>query len=342
MRKLAGAIAAIAFFASASSASADITSVFKGDVTCAVQSDGVRFCGSSSPRSTTKTFDGMPIDVNAAFPPAPASGPDGPYPLIIIGHGYGGSKLGLSDMQPFLDRGYATFSMTDRGFGESCGLGGVAGGRPDGLRTGYIRLMDDRYEVRDAQFFAGELVDAGPGAPGQDRRRPGVPTAAASRWRSPRSRTARCCRTDRLVPWKSPNGTPMSLAARRRTWPVDGHRLLADAEWQHPRLREGCLVQGQLGGEKKSLEDGLYFLGCSFNFCAPVGTDPDADITGWKDLIEAGEPYVGNPKITDILDELQSHHSSYGIDHSRAAGSLPDLERLHGRPFPRRRGHPVL
>src|SRR4051794_21518990 len=82
MRKLAGLIAAIAALVVVPSAGASIASVFGGDVGCSVQSDGVRFCGNTSPRSTTKTFDGVPLDVNAAFPPAPASGPDGPYPLI--------------------------------------------------------------------------------------------------------------------------------------------------------------------------------------------------------------------------------------------------------------------
>ena len=41
-------------------------------------------------RSTVKTFDGVPIDVRVAFPPEPASGPDGPYPLIMLFHGYAG------------------------------------------------------------------------------------------------------------------------------------------------------------------------------------------------------------------------------------------------------------
>ena len=81
--------------------------MFGGDVACTVQGDGVRFCGSSSPRSTTKTFDGVPIDVNVAFPPEPVERADGNYPLIMLFHGYGGGKLGLDAMQPFLDRGYA-------------------------------------------------------------------------------------------------------------------------------------------------------------------------------------------------------------------------------------------
>ena len=47
---LAGCIGALA---APAAAQADIASVFGGDVACTVQPDGVRFCGSTSPRSTT-------------------------------------------------------------------------------------------------------------------------------------------------------------------------------------------------------------------------------------------------------------------------------------------------
>ena len=56
-------------------AGAEVTSVFGGDVACSAQPGGVRFCGSTEPRSTTKTFDGTPIDVNVAFPPPGGDGP---------------------------------------------------------------------------------------------------------------------------------------------------------------------------------------------------------------------------------------------------------------------------
>ena len=114
MRKVAALIAVGATLAVAAPAEASINSVFGGDVSCTTQGDGVRFCGSSSPRSTTPTFDGVPIDVNVAFPAPPATGPDGPYPLVMQFHGYGGSKTGLSGMRHWLDQGYATFSMTER------------------------------------------------------------------------------------------------------------------------------------------------------------------------------------------------------------------------------------
>src|SRR5438876_9091067 len=101
MRRLAllVALAGIGLLAPAT-AQAEITSVFGGSVPCTTQPDGVRFCGSTTPRSTTPTFDGVPIDVNAAFP----AGSDGPFPLIMMFHGYGGSELGLSAMHEWLDK----------------------------------------------------------------------------------------------------------------------------------------------------------------------------------------------------------------------------------------------
>ena len=153
--------ATVAALVVAPSAEATIDSAL--GVSCTVQGDGVRFCGSSSPRSTTPTWDGTPIDVNVAFPPEPASGPDGNFPLVMMFHGYGGGKIGLSGMERWLDRGYATFSMTNRGFRESCGspAAQAAGGLE--CADGYVRLIDNRYEVRDAQEFAGQLADEGVG-----------------------------------------------------------------------------------------------------------------------------------------------------------------------------------
>ena len=77
-------------------------------------------------------------------------------------HGWGGSKLSLSggDAQRALARGYAVFTMTDRGWGQSCG-------RPpsrndaDCAAKGYIHLMHNGYEVRDAQYALGQLADEG-------------------------------------------------------------------------------------------------------------------------------------------------------------------------------------
>src|SRR5689334_16152337 len=138
MRRMLMAAAFAAALLVPSSASAAITGVFGGTLPCTVQASGQRFCGAAA-GTTIASFDGTPIDVSVAFPPAPASGPDGPYTVIGLYHGWGGSKIALAgaDAQRALTRGYAVFTMTDRGWGKSCG----PAPRPASCTTGYIHLM---------------------------------------------------------------------------------------------------------------------------------------------------------------------------------------------------------
>jgi hypothetical protein len=309
-----GALALAAALIAPQTASAEIPSVFDGDVSCSVESDGVRFCGSSSPRSTTKTWDGVPIDVNVAFPPAPAAGTDGGYPLVMMFHGYGGGKLGLSAMRRFVDRGYATFSMTDRGFRESCGSDASRAADPAGCANGYVRLIDNRYEVRDAQLFAGELVDAGL----IDPQRIGAIGGSYGGGMS----MALGALKDRmampngsLVPWTSPSGTPMQIAAAAPNIPwSDLAYSLVPNGGTLDYIRHSP-YEGPVGVEKESLVSGLYFSGLAApGFYAPEGSDPSADVTGWRNMLNAGEPY--GEAVEAIVDEITTNHSSYYIDRS--------------------------
>ena len=139
-------------------AHATISSVFGGAVSCTVQSGanaGERHCS-----GIFSTFDGAPIDVNVGFPPAPATGPDGNFPIVGVFHGWGGSKLALTygSMQEWLDAGYAVFSMSDRGWGNSCGATDPKKPTP-ACANGYNHVMDTRYEVRDAQQAFEALAD---------------------------------------------------------------------------------------------------------------------------------------------------------------------------------------
>src|SRR6476469_5624091 len=163
MRRAAALIVVAGALAFAPGAQAAIPSVFGGQVTCTTAADGVRECGGTN--TTVPAFDGVPIDVNVAFPPAPSSGPDGPYPLVMTFHGWGGSKIPFgasgtnAGLRRWTSQGYAAFSMSDRGWGDSCGHGSSNLISNPNCQHGYIRLMDDRYEVRDAQDFAGKLAD---------------------------------------------------------------------------------------------------------------------------------------------------------------------------------------
>jgi len=313
---LPAALALGILLATAHEADAAIPSVFGGSVACAEQGDGSRRCGSDAPRSTAKTFDGVPIDVNVAFPPAPATGPDGNYPLVMVFHGYGGGKIGFGSLQDWVDRGYAVFSMTDRGFRESCGSAASKAADPSGCAEGYVRLIDNRYEVRDAQYFAGLLADAGLigpksiGATGGSYGG-GLSLALAA------LRNRMAMPDGSLVPWESPGGKQMEIAAATPfiTWSDLAYSLVPNGTTLDFRTENP--YTGRFGVMKESLVNGLYISGqAAPGFYVAEGDDPSADLTGWRKRLRAGEPYDGDPAAQRILDEIVSNHSPYYIDNS--------------------------
>jgi predicted acyl esterase len=294
--------------------------VFGGDLACAAQpsSGNVRLC--SGP---THSFDGTKIDVNVILPPEPATGADGPYPAIGFYHGWGGTKIGLTARtEDWAQRGYAVFSQTDRGWGNSCGA-------TDPDRTsaqcskGYNHLLDDRYEVRDAQYLLSLLADEGVVQPKKIG-------AAGGSYGGGMSMALAALR-DRVMlpdgsiaPWTSPGGLSMSIAAAAPEIPwtdlaysltPNGHTLdyVADAPY---------LKRGRIGVMKQSFVAGLYATGLATSNYAPPGTDADADLTTWFAAINAGEPYDQSPLSADIVDETTTHHSSYYIDHSEVPAPL--------------------
>lgn len=69
------------------------------------------------------------------FEPAGISCAPGAHPLVLHGHGFGGSRTTATNaFEALLNRGYAVISIDQRGFGES---------------SGSIRVMDPKFEGRD-------------------------------------------------------------------------------------------------------------------------------------------------------------------------------------------------
>jgi fermentation-respiration switch protein FrsA (DUF1100 family) len=320
-RKLVVLCGAVASLALAPSAGAAIPSAFGGDAPCAAES-GVRLCA-----GVTETFDGVTnIDVNLILPPEPASGGDGPYPAIGFFHGWGGSKIGINDRtKDWASRGYAVFSMSDRGWGNSCG--GLDPQRitdPAGCARGYNHLMDTRYEVRDAQHLLGVLANEGAIMP----KRIGVTggsygggiSMALAALRN-RTMIENADGSDSIVPWTSPapQSLEMEIAAAAPDIPwTDLAYSLAPNGGTLDYVADSTYMGrvDRIGVMKQSFVTGLFAIGQATSNYAPLGTDDDADLQKWYALFTAGEPYDGNPLAEDIADELTTHHSSYYIDHS--------------------------
>jgi hypothetical protein len=323
-------------------AAADTTVL--GDIPCAAQPDGTRLCQGA----TTPTFDGTPLDVGVALPPVPASGPDGGYPLIIVAHGFANERKDLDKPeQPFFPsahelarRGYAVLAPTDRGFGGSCGTPQARAAAPSGCAKGWIHLMDVRYEVADAQFLAGELADASWIDPQQ--------IGAIGESYGGGETLLLATLKDRVVtpsgtlePWRSPvKGLPMRIAAATPVVPWSDlvYSLLPNGRTLDYTITPPSADVTPVGVAKQSVVAGLYALGQAppgfsgpvyspGGYYAPPGADPSADLTRWVALLNAGEPYDGEPLVAPSIAALTDYRSPYYLlDRSAAPmlGSAPE------------------
>jgi fermentation-respiration switch protein FrsA (DUF1100 family) len=303
-------------------AAAAIPNVY-GSLACAPQAGNgnVRLCG-----GTTKTWDGVTkVDVNVVLPPEPG-GADGPYPAIGVFHGWGGSKIGVTaQTQRWAEHGYVVFSMSDRGWGKSCGSADLEKLLP-ACAAGYNHLMDDRYEVRDAQHLLSVLADEGVVQP-KKIGATGVSYGGGISMALAALRNRTMLPDGSLVPWESPAGKAMELAAAVPQWPwtdlaysllPNGRTLdyVVDAPYLGP---DG---KAPIGVMKQSFVTSLYGLGLGLSNYAAPGADPGADLTTWFATINGGEPYDSNPLAPSIVNEIVAHHSSYYIDHSQAPAPL--------------------
>ena len=198
--------------------------------------------------------------------------------------------------------------MSDRGWGNSCGGTDPERALQPVCADGYNHLMDTRFEVRDAQ---------------------------ESSRRSPTARRRRNRRRGPIDPQKIGatggsygGGISMALAAlqgpqddlgrRRLAGPVDEPGRQADADRRRgaghpldrPRLLAACRTgtrsttsptrptwpSGSADRRREAvLRRRPLRTGQAMSNYAPPGTDPDADLTTWYALINAGEPYDPNP-----------------------------------------------
>jgi dienelactone hydrolase len=311
----------------AAAVGAPVSSVLAGQtiggaaIPCVAQGDGVRVChgsdnGGGAADLRLRSFDGSPLEIYVILPPAPASGGDGPYPLVVQSHGWGGSAGGPNDTQylgPTADtlarQGYAVVQLTARGFGDSCGKATPPAALGPCL-NGYLRLDDARFEARDVQYAAGLLVDeqlVNPGAIGVtgESYGGGVSLELATL-------TDRVMNADgSLSPWTSPNGTPLHIAAAAPVIPWSDlvASLMPNGRTRDDQITSATADLAPIGVEKQSFVTGLFADGAASGTYS--ATDPQADLPLWYSTISAGEPYESNPLAPTILEELARYRSPY-------------------------------
>ncbi|MDX1511962.1 MAG: CocE/NonD family hydrolase, partial [Nitriliruptorales bacterium] len=315
---------------------------------CAPITDGVRHCSNDGEGQRVASFDGVPIDVDVTLPPEG----DGPWPTIVMIHGLGGDKgmyqrnVEMVPGEPaatppnttrqdnvwFASRGYAVVTPSYRAFGRSCGHGPLGLGAPGGAKLqtgpcadGFWRYQDARYEVRDVQHLLGLLADEGIAVPTRNGAMGMSSGGQIAIMVGALNDRVMCDGVDRgdlcdghgngdLVPWTSPDGTPMAMGAISSIWAatdligsvlVNGRFLDFDDDTIDQILApRGILLQSYM--------DATLVVAEARGYVATTGTvdlaqDVEAAVAAWN----AGEPYP--PFMDDALDELARFHSPLAI-----------------------------
>lgn len=299
-------------------AAASITQVF-GSVTCTEQTTGAttgqRFCGNTS-NTTVKSFDGTPIDVAVGFPVA--SGSDNNYPVVGIYHGWGGTKITPSSTtaQRWLTKGYTVFSITDRGWGSSCGGPSKPANteKVSPCEKGYIHLMARSYEVRDVQTLLGKLADEGVIDPQRIAATGGSYGGGMSlQLGSLKDRVE--LPNHELISWESPGGKPMKIAATAPEFPwTDLSQALmpngSSLDFAANSPYKGMLGDHRFGIEKNNWNASLYNAGLLLGYYGPEA-DPEANLTGWHNFDITGGPYDGKALAIQQEEQLVYHSPYY-------------------------------
>ncbi|MBV8980922.1 MAG: hypothetical protein JO086_08495, partial [Acidimicrobiia bacterium] len=239
----------------------------------------------------------------------------------------------------FVSRGYAALNYSARGWHGSCGPDSSAdplkspAGLPAGCTAGgrqyWVHLDDLRYEIRDVQWLIGRLVDAGVVDPARigvtggsygggvawltalanDRIMCGGVGWSGANGADPCAGKA----NGDLVPWTTPKGTPLRIAAAvpEYTWASLALALLPNGRASDGR--SGAPATGDLtkpiGVPIESYVTGLYIDGYeppaieNGYYQPPTSTDDTANLPLWSTLVQAGVNTVGTslPAVSSIV-----------------------------------------
>jgi predicted acyl esterase len=326
MRRFAAAVAACFAVLVPATASAAPPNPFGH--ACTPQ-NGTLFCPTTGLDNRVPSWDGLPLDVDVTLPETG----DGPYPTIVMLHGLGGSKKDFESMGAngdgaaqrinynnvyYAQHGYAVVNLTARGYGNSCGT--PASRTSPGCDQGWTHLDDQAFEAHDVQYLLGLLADEGvtqPGAIGATGISYGGGLTNILAYLRNRVRTP----DGALIPWTSPNGTPLHIAAAWARWGwadltyslVPNGRFVDTKKW---KLGQAVQPPGIL---KQDFVSGLYLI-TTLNFIAPLGADANAALTEAKNALDKGEPYGTDIQLVGGLQS--SRKSAAGLFGSTPAPLL--------------------
>jgi fermentation-respiration switch protein FrsA (DUF1100 family) len=289
--------------------------------------NGVRFCPTETLEQRVPTWDKVPLDVDVTLP---ASG-EGPFPTIVMMHGWGGSKADFESSTPegngnttfdynnvyYAQHGFAVLNYSARGWGRSCGSAASRENTP-GCEKGWVHLADQRYEARDTEYLLGVLADANITKP----TRIGVTGISYGGGQS--IELAYLKNRVRLpngefTPWVSAKGKKMSIAAAYPRWPWSDlvSALTPNGRFLDTEIAPENSSREPLGVEIESYVAGLFALGQASGFIAPAGQDPEADLSKWFAATNAGEP--ASKEDEEIADKIYTYHQGYGLSGVPAA-----------------------
>ena len=251
----------------------------RGITPAGLQCDAVSPDDGANPIRTCTGFlasavDGALLDVTVQIPLKA----DRPTPLVVLVHGYGGSKTSSGDIaRALLGEGYAVLRYSTRGFGDS---------------WGQVNMVDVHAEVVDLRSMIAQVVDR----PDLQLNADAVAVTGASyggghSWLATLEPT-----------FSTPRGNTVRI---RAVAPIAGWSDLLYSLL--PNGRERASVDGA-GGAKLSYINGLYFSGIRENPERPYPNYPEYFI-GWHGWINAMEPTDVDPVFRSIEDGLAGYRS---------------------------------
>jgi pimeloyl-ACP methyl ester carboxylesterase len=316
MRKLLALLPALLLLAPASAEAAPANPFGHA---CTPQ-NGVLFCPTSNDAQRVPSWDGVPLDVDVTLP---ATG-NGPFPTIVMLHGWGGNKDSFESATPegsggatyhfnntyFAQHGYAVITPSARGFGRSCGL--MDSRTAPACDRGWVRLADHRYEGRDVQYLLGLLADQNIVNP-DEIGSTGISYGGIQSLILARLRNRIRLPNGSYKSWRSPKGTKLSIAAAYPRWGGSDMTYALQPNGRFLDFRDYRVGQSNSPGgvQKQSYINALYGVGNGSGFYAPITGPFNANLTLWKSLTDAGEPQT--PQVLRVGSELTGYHSVAGV-----------------------------